>query len=73
MIFIQDEAVVSAPKYSISLYNTEQKVVELGWLSGRVPVRVRQERRDKSFFPCQLSVLTLISVSIPPMCYHSST
>ena len=33
----------------------------------------RQERRDNFLLQSQLSVLTLISVSVPPQCYHSST
>ena len=33
----------------------------------------RQERRDNFLLQGQLSVLTLISVSVPPPCYRSST
>ena len=32
----------------------------------------RQERREKFLLQGQLSVLTLISVSVPPLCYHRS-
>ena len=31
------------------------------------------ERRENFLFQAQLSVPTLISVSVPPPCYHSST
>ena len=33
----------------------------------------RQERRENFLLQGQLSVLTLISVSVPPLCYRSST
>ena len=33
----------------------------------------RQERRENFLLLCQLSVLTLISVSVPPPRYRSST
>ena len=33
----------------------------------------RQERRENFLLHSQLSVLTLISVSVPPPCYRSST
>ena len=52
-----------------------------GHLSGRTPdswskgrgFESRQERRKNFLLQGQLSVLTLISVSVPPPCYRSST
>ena len=42
------------------------------WWEGR-GFESRQERRENVLLLDQLSVLTLISVSIPSPCYHSST
>ena len=42
------------------------------WLKGR-GFESLLERRENFLLQCQLSVLTLISVSVPPPCYHSST
>ena len=41
------------------------------WWEGR-RFDSRQERRENLLLHSQLSVLTLISVSSPPACYHSS-
>ena len=41
------------------------------WLERRT--RDRKERRENFLLQGQLSVLTLISVSVPPPCYRSST
>ena len=54
---------------------------ERGWLSGRAPgsclkgcaFKSSQERWENFIPQGQLSVLTLISVSVPPLCYLSST
>ena len=35
--------------------------------------QILQERRENFLLQCQLSVLTLISVSVPPPYYRSST
>ena len=43
------------------------------WLERRPGFESRQERRENFLFQSQLSVLTLISVSVPPRCYRSST
>ena len=42
------------------------------WLKGR-GFESLLERRENFLLQCRLSVLTLISVSVPPPCYHSST
>ena len=42
------------------------------WLKGR-GFESLLERRENFLLHGQLSVLTLISVSVPPPCYHSST
>ena len=42
------------------------------WLKGR-GFESQQERRENYLLQGHLSVLTLISVSVPPPCYHSST
>ena len=44
------------------------------WLERRTCDRkVLQELSENFVLHGQLSVLTLISVSVPPLCYHSST
>ena len=42
------------------------------WSKGR-KFESLQERRENFLLPGRLSVLTLISVSVPPLCYRSST
>ena len=42
------------------------------WLKGR-GFESLLERRENFLLQGRLSVLTLISVSVPPPCYHSST
>ena len=46
----------------VELQTHDQKV--LGSISGR--------SRGRNSSPCQLSVLTLIAVSVPPLCYRSN-
>jgi len=57
IIMSGDSSVVRAPK---------------SWSKGR-GFEFLQERRENFLLQGRLSVLTLTSVSVPPLCYHSST
>ena len=46
---------------------------EFGIKEEFVTERGKLERRENFLLQGRLSVLTLISVSVPPPCYHSST
>ena len=60
--------------YQVSTGGGDSSVVRApdSWLKGR-GFESLLERRENFLLQGRLSVLTLISVSIPPPCYHSST
>ena len=49
-----------------------QRLESDSWSKGR-GFESPQERRENFFFECQIFVLILISVFVPPSCYRSST
>ena len=61
-------------KYTTSVGSGDSSVVRApdSWSKGR-GFESRQERRENFLLRGQLSVLALISVSVPPLCYRSST
>ena len=72
--------VISCPVYNVFIFECphsgggDSSVVRApnSWLKGR-GFESLLERRENFLLQGRLSVLTLISVSVPPPCYHSST
>jgi len=65
---------VKHKEVSIAVGSGDSSVVRApdSWSKGR-GFESLLERRENFLLQCQLSVLTLISVSVPPPCYRSST